>query len=407
MAFVSNRSDDNDVWIANLDQPPESRFTNISQNPQSADTRPAWSPDGKKLAWTENTQGVPDAIYVWDSSQPGQLPRRAGSGDWPAWSTSGNEIVTRFSAPNHEYLLAYALDGVLSLPPIPAQNIRGITVHPERISRLQNTFSALAMVTPTLLWQRQAQSLESIPGQRDSIVKLPDVAAPHPYLHQAVSESFNALRERVITETGWDALASLESAYTPLTSALDPGNGQDWLFTGRAFSINPLTLNAGWMVVIREELEGRTYWRIFLRTVAQDGSQGEPMRLIPWDLTTRYSLDPTAYDQGGSYATSLPTGYWVDLTATALKYGWERLPALENWRSYFKGTLFNEYVLNGGLDWRTAMLQLYPPDIFITPTVVTPATPTSTATPKGYFYKTATPTLTSTSTMRPTFTPAP
>ena len=407
VAFVSNRTGDNEIWIANLDQPEESRYTNISQSPDSADTHPVWSPDGKKLAWTQHIEGQPDTVMLWDSAQAGQLPRLAGAGDWPTWGAAGDEIATRLTGPNHQYLLAYGLDGTLSLPPIPVQNMRGISGHLERISRLANIFSQQAQLTPTPLWQRQARAIEAIPGQRESVVKLVDVDAPHPYLHQAVAESFNALRERIIADTGWDALASLENAYTPLTTTLDPGNGQDWLFTGRAFAINPLTLNAGWMVVTREELEGRLYWRIFLRTVAQDGSQGEPMRVIPWDLTARYSLDPTAYDQGGVYASSIPAGYWVDLTAAALKFGWERIPAQDNWRSYFKGTRFNEFILPNGLDWRTAMLKLYPPDIFVTPTVIITLTPTVTITPKGYFYKTATPTLTPTSTMRPTYTPGP
>jgi TolB protein len=192
-----------------------------------------------------------------------------------------------------------------------------------------------------------------------------------------------------------------------LTSSLDPGEGQDWLYTGRAFAINPLTLNAGWMFVSREDIDGQTYWRVFLRTVAQDGSQGEPMRVLPWDLTSRYKLDPLTYEQGGAYASSIPGGFWVDFTAMARKFGWQRIPALSNWRSYFKGTQFNEFILTGGLDWRAAMLQVYPPDVFVTPTVVIPPSRTPTETPKGYRYKTATPTVTFTPSMRPTFTPSP
>jgi TolB protein len=407
VAFVSNRSGDNEIWIANLDKPDEGRFVNVSQAPESADIRPAWSFDGSKLAWAVRTNAQPDAIYLWDSNQPEQPPRRAGSGDWPAWSASGNEIATRLVSPNQDYLVAYSLDGTLSLPPVPIKGIRGMDWHLERVTSLPNVFYKQALLTPTLLWQRQVQLIDDIPGKRLSIIKLLDVDAPHPYLHDAVNESFLALRQRIIAETGWDVLASLENAYTPLTSALDPGKGQDWLFTGRAFAINPLTLNAGWMVVVREEIDGRTYWRIFLRTVAQDGSQGEPMRVLPWDLSSRYNLDPSTYDQGGTYASSIPTGFWVDLTATAQKFGWERIPAFDNWRSYFKGTQFNQFILSDGLDWRAAMLELYPVDIFVTPTVIIPPTRTPTATPKGYRFKTATPTVTSTPTMRPTFTTEP
>jgi TolB protein len=279
--------------------------------------------------------------------------------------------------------------------------------HLERVTAIPLQFFKAALLTPTALWQMQIQLVADIPSQRASVIKLLEVEAPHPYLHDAVNESFNALRQRVILETGWDALSSLENAYTPLTSSLDPGKGQDWLYTGRAFALNPLTLNAGWMAVIREEIGGQTYWRIYLRSVAQDGSQGEPLRTLPWDLTARYNLDPLAYDQGGVYAKSIPTGFWVDFTALAHRFGWQRIPALSNWRSYFKGTQFNEFILTNGLDWRAAMLQLYPADVFVTPTVIIPPTRTSTATPKGYRYKTATPTVTYTPTPRPTFTPSP
>jgi len=45
-----------------------------------------------------------------------------------------------------------------------------------------------------------------------------------------------------------------------------------------------------------------------------------------------------------------------------LTYGFERNGALGNWRSYFQGTLFNQFVFRQGLSWQEAMLQLYPAD---------------------------------------------
>lgn len=407
VAFVSNRSGDDEIWISNLDRPDQGRFINVSQSPTSAESHPAWSPDGTHLAWASQAPNQPDNIYIWDSNRPDQPARLVGLGDWPAWSASGNEIATRLAEPNQDYLIAYSLDGNLSLPPLPVADIHGLDWRIERANGLPLQFFKQALLTPTALWQMQIQLVSNIPGQRASVIKLLDVEAPQPYLNDAVNESFSALRQRVILDTGWDALASLENAYTPLTSSLDPGKNQDWLFTGRAFALNPLTLNAGWMAVMREDIDGQTYWRVYLRCVAQDGSQGQPLRNLPWDLAARYNLDPLAYDQGGVYAKSIPTGFWVDFTALAHKFGWQRIPALNNWRSYFRGTQFNEFILTGGLDWRAAMLQLYPPDVLVTPTVVIPPTRTPTETPKGYRYKTATPTTTFTPTPRPTHTPSP
>lgn len=407
VAFVSNRSGKNDIWLANLDQPDNGRFVNLTQTSAIDETRPAWSPDGSSLAWATHIDGEPDSLQLWDSAKPDQPPRTIGLGDWPSWSESGNEIATRLTTPNQDYLAAYTLDGVLLMPPAPLGTLRGLDWRIKQVTILPVIFQKQAFLTPTSLWQFHLELLTDVPNQRAAIVSLPEIQAPHPFLHDAVDESFNALRKRIMTDAGWDVLGNLENAYTPLTSSLDPGKSEDWLYTGRAFALNPLTAKAGWMLTMREEYDGQTYWRIYLRALAQDGSVGEPLNNLPWDLNARYSLNPRAYDQGGEYASTLPTGYWIDFTNLAREFGWTRLPALGNWRSYYPGIRFNEFVLTGGLDWRAAMLQLYPPDIFTTPTVVIPPTKTPTITPTGYRYKTATPTITDTPSMRPTFTPSP
>jgi TolB protein len=208
------------------------------------------------------------------------------------------------------------------------------------------------------------------------------------------------LRNQIARETGWDALGNLENAYVPLTTPLDPGLGVDWLYTGRAFTLNQALIQAGWMAIIREDFGQQTYWRIFLKTTAQDGSQGSPLTQPPWDFAARTG-DPNAYENGGKFMKTIPSGYWVDLTEIASQYGWERLPALTNWLTYYAGARFNELAYTQGLDWATAMLQLYPPEILKTPTVVIPPTRTSTRTP--FWYRSPTPTRTPT--MRPTNTP--
>jgi TolB protein len=229
-------------------------------------------------------------------------------------------------------------------------------------------------------------------------VDLEGVQAPYPQLHDLADEAFNALRERIQREVGWDALASLENAFVPITSSLDPGFGEDWLYTGRAFAINSLMTNAGWMVAVREDFGSQTYWRLYLRAQLQDGSLGIPLHDQPWDLRARYNLDPQVYEQGGQYS-DVPPGYWVDVTSLAAQYGWERVPALPNWRTFYRGARFTEFALIEGLDWYTAMLQLYPPDVLVTPTRLLPPTLTPTRTP------TNTPTSTPTRTPRPTGSP--
>jgi TolB protein len=219
-------------------------------------------------------------------------------------------------------------------------------------------------------------------------------------MHDLADEAFVALRERVQLEVGWDALAALENAFVPITTSLDPGFGEDWLYTGRAFAINSLMTNAGWMVAVREDFGAQTYWRLYLRAQLQDGSLGEPLRDTPWDLSARYNLDPQIYEQGGTYS-DVPEGYWVDVTSLAMQYGWERVPALPNWRTFYRGARFSEFALTNGLDWYSAMLQLYPPDVLVTPTRVLPPTITPSRTPLPTW------TPLPTRTPRPTFTPSP
>jgi TolB protein len=164
--------------------------------------------------------------------------------------------------------------------------------------------------------------------------------------------------------------------------------------------------NAGWMAVARNDIGTQSYWRVYLRTQKQDGSQGAPIEDPPWDMNGRYQLDPKAYETGGAYS-AVPPGYWIDFTSLAAAYGWERLPALANWRTYFPGARFTEFAMTGGLDWYSAMLELYPEDALLTATPVLPptATPTRTPRPTETATPTSTPRPTSTATLSPT--PAP
>lgn len=369
IAFVSTRAGQSDIWLADLDY---NTFTNLSRSDQALEAHPAWSPDGRYLAWgsTSLASGL-GGIYLWDASNPSTPARWVGAGDWPAWDASGQRLVTRLRSANREYLTAYRLDGTPVLPPLELPGpLRGLAWPSAPI--------ALPAFGPPAapLWQPAASAVSEV--GRWTLVELPDVQAPYPQLHDLVDESFAALRARLIADLGWDALANLQYAYVPLSAPLDPGLGEDWLYTGRAFALNPLLINAGWMAVLREDIGPQTYWRVYLRAARQDGSQGEPLPDLPWDLAARYNLDPRAYDQGGAFAAAPVPGYWVDLTTLAGQYGWERLPALPNWRTYFVGARAAEFALTGGLDWRAAMLELYPAEALFTPTPVRPPTATPT-----------------------------
>jgi len=396
IAFVSN----GDVILADLDRTDDARFQNLSNTPNASESHPVWSPDGNRLAWATNSQNIGrSGIYVWDATR--QLPAQwIGDGNLPAWNASGDQIITTVPAPNTNFIITYAVDGTILQPLTPFSHQVNSLIWANLVmdNPMPELFDQAAQFTPAPLWAANGEPVSEGVGNRWALVELSNVQAPYPQLHDLVDEAFNALRERIQWETGWDALASLENAFVPLTSDLDPGFGNDWLYTGRAFAINSLMTNAGWMVAVREDFGAQTYWRLYLRAQVQDGTLGIPLHEVPWDLRARYNLDPQVYEQGGMYG-EVPPGYWVDVTSLAAQYGWERVPALPNWRTFFRGARFTEFVLTGGLDWYSAMLQLYPSDVLVTPTRLLPPTLTPTRTP------TFTPTPTNTRTPRPTRTP--
>jgi TolB protein len=405
IAFISQRDGTNQIWLADLDQPESMRYQIVNHDIGNYSAHPAWSPAGESLAWVGEQDGLRQ-VFLWTPAQPEMSPRIIGSGDWPTWSPDGQRLLTLLRAPNHSYLTAYPVFTTgLALPPLllPGE-VDGIEwVDLPNSIPLRDPFRQAALLTLTPAWQPNLTVQPDQSGGRYSLVPLQDVEAPFAQLHDAVDEAFQALRDRVAYEVGWDYLATLENAYTPLTTSLEPGMQQDWLYTGRSFTLNTLPINAGWVVVVREDFGQQTYWRLFLRARFQDGSAGAPLRELPWDFNARYDGDPTVYDAGGRFVDQIPPGYWIDLTRLAGSYGWERLPALFTWRSAYSAARFNQFVRSEGLDWATAMLQLYPAEILITPSPIIPPTRTFTPTPR--FYQTPTPTVTPT--LRPTFTPLP
>jgi len=405
IAYVSNQTGEDEIWIADLDKFGEDTFLNISKNTFVSEAHPSWSPDGNSLVWAGSPiNSSLQGIYIANSLQ-NSPPVWLGSGDWPTWSPDGTQIFTLIATPNENFLAGYNLTGNYSIPPILLPGSLkgfdfGFTKFP---TPLPGSFLEAANLIPSPLFVPIITELPEGQDDRLNLVKLPEVQAPYPRMLDILDESFSALRQRIAIETGWDALVSLENAFVPFSVPLEPGLEKDWLYTGRAFSLNPILLEAGWICIVKEEIGLQTYWRVYLRARTQDGSQGEPLHRVPWDLNARFSGTPIAYEQGGLQVSNIPEGFWVDLTDLARAYGWNRLPSLSNWTSYFNGTRFGEFVNTSGLDWESAMLQIYPPEVFIKPTQVIPPTKTATTTPWHY----SAPTVTLTPTPRPTLTPKP
>jgi Tol biopolymer transport system component len=102
IAFVRYRGDDADVYVANADGSGLRKLAHAlayDPNPLGAgkgpSASPAWSPDGRKIAFVSNRSGSDD-IWVVDAEGGGlvNLTRSRGSGR-PVWSPNGRLIAFR------------------------------------------------------------------------------------------------------------------------------------------------------------------------------------------------------------------------------------------------------------------------------------------------------------------------
>lgn len=361
IAFVSDRSGSNEIWAARLDLV-EGRFVKVIGTPGVSYTAPAWSPDGTMLAWTRTVQGSSTIEIAAYADIAGSI-RSYGIGQSAVWSQDGTALLVQLADPNAAYLCAYRVDnGVLLFP---AEYFPSVIHGMDwRTATLINGLPA-ADPQPELqpsypLWQKASSTAIGI-TERQNLAALDGIKAPYAYLHPSVVEPFQSLKAAASSQLGWDFLSTLEDAVLPISSPPQPGIEENWLYTGRAINVNSAPLQSNWMTVTREDFDGKVYWRVWVRCFNQDGSCGEPQKAAAWDFSSRYQGDEAAYEEGGKLG-SIPAGYWVDFTRLALAYGFERPSAMSNWRSYFQGTLFNQFILKQGLSWNEAMLQLYPAD---------------------------------------------
>lgn len=355
IAFISDRGGAPAVWLVDLEQDGAGRFVQLAPD-RGAQAAPAWSPDGSQLAWAERDDAGMWSIYVSDL---GTAPRRIGSGEQPRWNPAGDLILAQLNTEGASYLVAYMLDGSLALAPqqLPGRLSGAAWAANALPDPLPGALLAASLAQPSADWTAALEPAAQAAAHET--VALNGVYAPDPQLSTAAAAPFEALRTRTAGLLGWDALSSLEHAYVRLGTPLPPTRQDAWLYTGRAFALRSGLLSAGWLAAVREDINGQTYWRVYLRTANGAGGLGRPLTETPWDFSARYTGADSSYQGGGRPMSQVPAGYWLDFTALAADYGFERLPAQPNWRAFFPGALFNEFALRAGLSWEEAMLQLY------------------------------------------------
>jgi hypothetical protein len=191
-----------------------------------------------------------------------------------------------------------------------------------------------------------------------------NVDAPNPALSERVNDSFNALRAYVLQTTGVDFFGELEHALWGLDYRPQAGeDNPNWHMTGRAFSFNR-NLILGFpaaVEIVREDTDLRTYWRVYIRVDedAQQGELGEPLRRFPWLFPNPNEGDVQTFDAGGRLRSTVPTGYYVDLTQIIEDFEWERAPAGTNWRANVLARNYWVFRKTDGLTIYDALRELY------------------------------------------------
>ena len=385
IAFTSWRDGNKEVYLLPA---AGGDAVNLTQNPAD-DESPAWSPDGRSLAFVswrdaDDKTGNRNAEIYQMPAAPGAVERLTDN-PWPdldpAWDAHGRLVWAAYDPgppfetydpyhPGDYHLYRLAEDKPVRLTETESDD-RHPAPAPAQVVSLERL---LAQAPPEP--QVPTSSPTLAPGALVKVVEAPSVQAfGYPILvNSLVLPSLVAWQTDVIEASGWDYLRNTLGSWRSIEKLGSQDFTHDyaylsWHKTGRALDLVDEFLapdGADQQLVAREDLGQNIYWRIYLRTARQDGTQGEPLKENPWQYWWRIvkTEDPRAYAAGGR-RSQIPSGYYVDVTAIAKRQGWERIATYSiegdyDWHRHSNGTEYWHYERTDGLSWWDAMSQIYP-----------------------------------------------
>jgi TolB protein len=369
-----------------LTSPDGRQQLNISQD-QFDDEQPAWSPDGKQLAFVSNREGcehVSDPIslnacqrrevYLADFDGVRLTNVRqvtfGGHDSAPAWSPDAKYIA--FISPRPDRQMLYYVPATGGIP-------RAALVGADSISPLSwvgsaawSAFDPTGTGAPAVYSPLYTEKPIPAPAQAGHSIQMQELkeiylAPSWGQMSSRVANSLRALRARVKQEVGYDFLSALSDMTRDLNSPCGVTcDNLSWHKAGRAVdTLLEYADSSGrsMMELVREDENGETYWRVYLRAAVQDGTMGAPLKDAPWDFgyRARWQVAP---GQGG-IAKPHPSGYYIDFTELAREYGWGRISSHDDpgfdWRTNKLGAEYWHFQKTDGLGWYDAMLELYAP----------------------------------------------
>lgn len=371
IAFTSFREGNKDIYLYLVE---EGETINVTNSPDLDEDDPAWSPGGAQLAYVSGPRSNPYVqvtTFDWDTLASDQAQTELfGAGVSPVWAPDGQSLVYAYERAERSHLIAASMTGwalfheVYSADgPLDDLAWTSLALSPRIVARAY----ADAPATEPSLYVELAQPTPAA-GPPYNLVPLPGVTISEdtsdPILSDRVNESFNALRQRVLEEAGWDYMAKLGLAQLPMTYTPYSGHSRmSWHVCGRAIGLDqePYEDGSSLIELIREDVGNVTYWNVFIRAAEQDGSMGEPLREAVWDMYAREE-DGRAMVEGGELEERIPSGYYVDLTTLASDYGWERVPSLWRWRYFWPDIRWWRFRKINDLTWWECMLEVFEPD---------------------------------------------
>jgi serine/threonine protein kinase len=114
IAFTSKRSGSMEIWVCNSDRSHPEKLTSF-EGPQTI--RPRWSPDGQQIVFYSSAKGSRD-IYVigWDRRIPKQLTKNPSSDTNPGWSADGKWIYFESDRREQNEVWKVPVDGGEAVP---------------------------------------------------------------------------------------------------------------------------------------------------------------------------------------------------------------------------------------------------------------------------------------------------